>query len=295
MHEGVSASCVALPAGRWRTVADFLAERLPAVSRQQWHERMAKGQVLAENGTALDPEAAYRPQTRLYYYRELAFEPRIPFEARILFQDAHLLVVDKPHFLPVTPGGRFVKETLLVRLKQELGIESISPIHRLDRETAGLVLFSLRPQDRGAYQSMFRQQTVFKEYQAIAPWRPHLVLPLEHRSRLQAAEQFFRQQEVSGEPNSATRIELLELAAPLARYRLLPRTGRLHQLRVHMNALGIPIVGDRFYPSVMHPADAPALEDFSNPLRLLACSLAFIDPVTGAKRSFQSERKLTLV
>ena len=294
MRDGVGASCVALPQGPWSEVADFLAERLPAVTRLQWRERMASGQVLAEDGQALAPDAPYIAQSRVYYYRKLAYEPGIPFEARILFQDEHLLVVDKPHFLPVTPGGRFVQETLLVRLKRQLGIESLSPIHRLDRETAGLVLFSIRPQDRGAYQAMFRQQNVFKEYQAIAPWNPKLALPLEYRSRLQVADEFFRQQEVSGSPNSATRIELLELAAPLARYRLLPRSGRLHQLRVHMNALGIPIVGDRFYPTVTHPAAGPAAEDYSNPLQLLARALDFIDPVTGAQRKFESERQLGL-
>ena len=294
MRDGVSASCVALPAGPWPRIVDFLAERLPAVMHQEWLARMAQGRVLAEDGAPLPPEAPYVANTRVYYYRELAEEPRIPFEATVLFRDEHLLVVDKPHFLPVTPGGRFVRETLLVRLKDQLGLETLSPIHRLDRETAGLVLFSVRPQDRGAYQALFREQAVEKEYEAIAPWRAEVQLPRVHRSRMEPDEQFFRQREVAGAPNSETRIELLEVLGPLARYRLLPRSGRMHQLRVHMNALGIPILGDRFYPEVKLRAEELATEDYTNPLRLLARAIAFTDPVTGQVRRFESALRLPL-
>lgn len=292
MRAGVSASCVALPAGPWPRVADFLAERLPAVTHADWLQRMAQGRVLADDGAPLPPDAPYRALTRVYYYRELAHERPIPFEAAVLYRDEHLLVADKPHFLPVTPGGRFVRETLLVRLKDQLGLETLSPIHRIDRETAGLVVFSLRPRDRGAYQALFREQQVEKEYEAIAPWRADLALPRVHRSRMAADAQFFRQREVEGEPNSETRVELLETRGNLARYRLLPRSGRMHQLRVHMDALGIPIVGDRFYPEVRHRADELPTEDHANPLRLLARAIAFTDPVTGAPRRFESARRL---
>jgi len=292
MRDGVSASCVALPHGPWQRLAEFLAERLPAVTPDQWRQRLAQGRVLDEDGAPLPPEARYRPGTRVYYYRELDAEPAIPFEEAILFQDEHLLVADKPHFLPVTPTGRYVQQTLLVRLKRRTGIESLSPIHRIDRETAGLVLFSVRPQDRGAYQALFRDKVVEKTYEAIAPLRPELPLPAVHRSRIEADEQFFRQREVPGAPNSETHIALLETLGEQARYRLSPITGKTHQLRVHMHALGRPIVGDLFYPAVVH-GPGHTQDDFEHPLQLLARSVAFTDPVTGRSRHFDSRRKLT--
>jgi len=291
MLEGVSASCVALPAGPWPLLVDFLAQRLPAVSQAQWQQRMAQGRVLDELGRPLPPDAPFQPQTRVYYYRELSAEPVIPFEASVLYQDEHLLVADKPHFLPVTPTGRFVQQTLLVRLKRQLGIETLSPIHRIDRETAGLVLFSVRPQDRGAYQALFRDKVVEKSYEAIAPLRPDLPLPSVHVSRIEPDEQFFRQREVPGAPNSETHLALLETRGDLARYRLSPVTGRTHQLRVHMHALGRPIVGDLFYPEVVH-GPGHTDEDYSRPLKLLARSIAFTDPVTGQPRHFASRRHL---
>lgn len=291
MRDGVSASCVALPHGPWPRLLDFLAERLPAVTRDQWLQRMAQGHVCDEHARPLPTDAAYRPGTRVYYYRALDTEPEIPFEEDIVYQDEHLLVADKPHFLPVTPTGRYVQQTLLVRLKRRTGLESLSPIHRIDRETAGLVVFSVRPQDRGAYQALFRDKTVAKHYEAIAPLRPDLPLPAVHRSRIEADEQFFRQREVPGTPNSETHLELLRAQGPLGLYRLSPVTGRTHQLRVHMHALGRPIAGDLFYPEVVH-GPGHVDEDWAHPLQLLARAIAFTDPVTGAPRHFESRRQL---
>ena len=291
MLDGVSASCVALPHGPWPRLIDFLGERLPKVGMDEWQQRMAQNRVLDEQGVPQASDAPYRPGTRIYYYRELETEALIPFEEEVLYQDDHLLVADKPHFLPVTPSGRYVQQTLLVRLKRRTGLEHLSPIHRIDRETAGLVLFSLRPQDRGAYQALFREQVVDKDYEAIAPLRPDLPLPAVHRSRIEADEQFFRQREVPGAPNSETQIALLEARGTLARYRLRPRSGKTHQLRVHMDALGRPIVGDLFYPEVVH-GPGPAQEDWSRPLQLLARGIRFSDPVTGALRQFESRRQL---
>ena len=291
MLEGVSASCVALPAGPWPLLVDFLAQRLPAVSPAEWRQRMAQGRVLDEHGRPLPPEAPFQPQTRVYYYRELSTEPVIPFEATVLYQDAHLLVADKPHFLPVTPTGRFVQQTLLVRLKRQLGLETLSPIHRIDRETAGLVLFSVRPQDRGAYQALFRDKTVEKTYEAIAPLRADLPLPAVHRSRIEPDVQFFRQREVPGVPNSETHLAVLQVRGDYACYRLSPVTGKTHQLRVHMNALGRPIVGDLFYPEVVHgPGHTP--DDLKHPLQLLARSERITHPVTGQLRYFERQRQL---
>ncbi len=291
-RQGVSASCVALPqppAGTapWPGVLDFLAQRLPKVSRSDWAARMAGGDVLDEACQPVAPDAAYRGGTRLYYWRTLDTEPAVPFEERVLFQDEHLVVADKPHFLPVTPGGRFVQQTLLVRLKQRLNLPDLSPVHRIDRETAGLVLFSARPQDRAAYQALFRERSVDKMYEAIAAFDATQAFPQVRRSRIEEdPATFFRTTEVPGEPNSETSIRVLETRGAWARYGLEPVTGKRHQLRVHMAALGLPLVGDQFYPRVQRgPDDA---EDFANPLRLLARGIAFTDPVTGERRRFES-------
>ncbi|MCV0441398.1 MAG: pseudouridine synthase [Hydrogenophaga sp.] len=293
-RQGVSPSCVALPSTKpppWPTLLDFLAERLHAVGRDDWARRMARGEVLGDDARALPPDAPFQPGARVYYYRELDDETVIPFEEVVVFRDAHLLVVDKPHFLPVTPGGRYVRQSLLVRLKQRLDLPDLSPIHRIDRETAGLVVFSLRPQDRDAYQALFRDRAVHKIYEAIAPHDEAVDWPVLRRSLIvEEAGAFFRMTEAPGEANSETRIERLEARGAWARYRLAPLTGRRHQLRVHMNALGLPIAGDQFYPRVLRGPDEA--EDFLNPLRLLAKAIAFTDPVTGEARAFESPRAL---
>jgi tRNA pseudouridine32 synthase / 23S rRNA pseudouridine746 synthase len=294
VRNGVGASIVALPPGPWRTLAEFLLHRFPDVPAQVWAQRMAQGLVLNEQGQPLAPAQPYQPHSRAYYYRELEDEPRIPFEETIIYQDAHLVVADKPHFLPVTPSGRFVQESLLVRLKRRLGIATLAPVHRIDRETAGLVLFTLNPAHRGIYHALFSQRQISKQYEAIAPWRSDIELPSVYRSRIEADTPFFRQREVSGVPNSETHIELMEVRGELARYRLSPVTGKTHQLRVHMNALGRPIVGDLFYPQVVHAA-GQGTEDYRRPLQLLAKTLAFTDPLSGESRCFESQRQLSWV
>ena len=229
MRAGVSPSMVALPAGHWPTVLDFLTERLPVVTRQAWAERIASGQVLQENGQPVVEAQAYASGQRLYYYRSIEDEPELPEHETIVFEDAHLLVADKPHFMPVTPSGKYVQQSLLVRLKRLTGCADLSPIHRIDRETAGLVLLSKRPQDRNAYQTLFRDRRVHKTYEAVAARPAGAVLPLVHRSRLEEDEQFFRMREVAGEPNSETHMRLLREAGEHALYELVPVTGKRHQ------------------------------------------------------------------
>ena len=246
---GVGPSCVGLPAGNWPTITDFLVERFPAIARQVWLERMARQLVVDEFGVLVTPERPY---------------------------PSHM------------PSGHYLQETLLVRLKKRLGIDTLIPIHRIDRETAGLVLFSINPGERNAYQAMFRDHAVTKHYEAIAPWRQDLTWPITRKSRIVEDEPFFRQREVPGQPNSETHMDVIEKNGGLARYALSPVTGKKHQLRVHMNALGLPILNDRMYPPV---ADTPE-DDYRLPLQLLAKSIAFTDPVTGQARYFQSHRTL---
>ena len=293
-RDGVSPSCLALPSGPWPTVLDYLCERLPKVSRADWHARMHAGNVVDASGRPMPPSTPYQPQSRLYYWRQLAFEHPVPFDEQVVFQDDWLVVADKPHFLPVTPTGRYVQETLLVRLKRKLGIDTLVPMHRIDRETAGLVVFTVQPDTRHAYQALFRDRLVSKVYQAIAPAAPHLVFPLWRRSRLAESSRFMAMEEVAGEPNAETRIECLAIEGQRALYALHPSTGQKHQLRAHLNALGLPIEGDRIYPTLLPDLAEAQAPDYSMPLQLLAKSLSFTDPITGQTRCFDSPRELTL-
>ena len=286
---GVRPSFVALPAGSWRTILEFLQARFPAVSPEQWSARIVSDEVTFENGTPVTAESPYAPQQKIYYYRSVENEPRVPFEARVLFRDEFIVVADKPHFLPVVPGGRFVRETLLARLTESLGIETLAPMHRIDRDTAGLVLFTVQPHTRDAYQRLFRERSVEKHYEAIAPYRADLALPLTRKSRLVESAAFMQMHEIEGEPNAETYVELVEQRSNMARYALSPLTGQKHQLRAHMSVLGIPIVNDLIYPT-LRPA-AP-LDDWSRPLKLLAKQIAFTDPLTGESRVYESAQFL---
>ena len=289
-RDGVSASVIATAAGDWFTFLDFLAQRFSDIDRNEWLSRIRAGDVLDEHGTTIDPTTPFRANSKLFYYRFVADEPHIPFAETVLFQDEHMVVADKPHFLPVTPSGRYVQETLLVRLKRTLGIDSLAPMHRIDRDTAGLVLFTVQPHARDAYQKLFREQRIEKTYQAVAPWRADLTMPTLYRSRLVASAAFMQMQAEGGDANALTGIEIDAIRGPLARYILRPLTGQKHQLRAHMAALGIAIVNDRIYP-LLQPSDAAA-PDYSQPLQLLAKSIAFIDPVNGQSRAFTSHRTL---
>ena len=291
-RQGVGPSRVTLPVGPWPTVLDFLLERMPDISRDEWLHRFAHDLVLNEAAKPVAATQTYTPHTKLYYYRHIANEPVLPQKASIMFEDEHLVVADKPHFMPVTPAGRYVQQSLLVQLKHLTGNDDLVPLHRIDRETAGLVMFGKRLQDRDAYHALFRDKEMHKVYEAVAAFNPALELPRAHISRLQPDQLFFKTQEVAGEPNSETRISLLKVEASRALYQLEPISGKRHQLRVHMMALGLPLEGDQFYPTVLRGPDA--LEDFNNPLQLLAKTVAFTDPVTGEAREFHSALRLSL-
>jgi tRNA pseudouridine32 synthase/23S rRNA pseudouridine746 synthase len=286
-RNGISPSCVWLPKELHVTLLDFLIHRFHEIPKTTWINRLEQGLVLNQQGTAFQIDSPYIADQHIYYYRNIENEVRIPFEETILYHDEHLLVADKPHFLPVIPSGKYVQETLLTRLKNKLGLDDLAPMHRIDRETAGLVLFSVNPATRDAYQALFRERTIHKTYEAIAPYRTTLSFPMTYQSRMIKGEPFFRMKEAAGEINSETRIDILEVQGELAKYQLSPITGKQHQLRVHLAALGIPILYDPFYPEL-----TKWKEDYSNPLQLLAKQIVFIDPITQQPHQFTSERKL---
>ena len=311
-RDGVSPSRLAVVPGPGPTLAEYLGARLR--SGIDWLARMAQGDVVDSQGQALAVDAPCLPGQVLWYWRSLPPEPKVPFELVLLHQDAHLVVVDKPHFLASIPGGRYLQETVLVRLRRLLGNNDLMALHRLDRETAGVLLFSAQPASRNAYHALMREQRMHKTYEAVAPWRSDLLLPLtaEHRLQNTPGASYLPVQTVDGEPNVRTQVELLRrlgrqaahgglteeppqaLPQELAHYRLTPLTGRRHQLRAQLNALGLPILGDRIYPRLWPEPAADAPPDYSHPLQLLAREISFTDPLSGAPRCFVSGRRLAL-
>lgn len=285
-RDGVDPVRVRLPAeGPWATVREYLVARLTGAGPGTVDAMVRAGQVLDADGRAVAPQDPYVPGMSVWFHRELPAEVPVPFPLTVLYRDAHVVVADKPHFLATTPRGSHVTETALARLRRELDVPALAPAHRLDRLTAGLVLFTVRPQERGAYQTLFRDRRVRKEYRAIAPHDPSLELPRTVSSRILKERGVLAAREVEGEPNARTLVELLAVREGLGHYRLTPYTGQTHQLRVHMSALGVPILGDPLYPRVREPVPAG---DFRRPLQLLARTLEFTDPVTGAEHRFRS-------
>lgn len=273
----------------------FLCLRFPFVGEAGWRKRLNSGFVVGSDGMALNEDTPFRPGQTIYYYREISREdePRIPFDEKILHVDEHLIVVDKPHFLPVIPSGRFLRETLLTRLRlhpdlQHLNPEHITPVHRLDKDTAGVMLLSHNPAVRRHYQAMFQDKTVRKTYEAVAPTRTDLVYPYSVESRLVRGDKFYLTKETEGEANAFTTIELIENRGETSLYRLHPITGKKHQLRVHMMSLGMPLLNDALYPTPLAAGD----EDYNKPLQLLAKSIEFTDPISGGSRKFESMQKL---
>lgn len=291
-RHGLDAVRLRTPEGSWPTLRAHLAERLPRVHPDRLDAMLREGGIVDRDGPVA-PDAPFVPGVDLWLHRDLPDEAAVPFPIPLLHRDDALLVVDKPHFLATIPRGRHVLQTALVRLRHELDLPELSPAHRLDRGTAGVLMLVIRPELRGAYQTLFRDRRVDKTYEAIAPFDPALELPRTVCSRIVKERGTIQAVEQDGPPNARTGVELLERRAgpgrELGRYRLTPLTGRTHQLRLHMAGLGVPILGDDLYPD---PVDRPP-DDFTRPLQLLAAELAFADPISGAGRRFRSRARLT--
>ncbi|ACN15746.1 RluD2 [Desulforapulum autotrophicum HRM2] len=266
---------------------DFLDARFPWIGRQEWVRRINASRVIQEDKTPFNISSPLIPGSKVLYYREVETEPLIPFKEEILFHNDHLIAACKPHFLPVVPSGPHVNETLLNRLKIRFSNPDIVPIHRLDRETAGVVLFSVEPETRGAFQHLFMEKKVKKTYEAVTR-RPGTLphLPSVIVNRIERGEPWFRNTIVPGRPNAETRLELVGADRDRAFFRLYPQTGKKHQLRLHLASLGFPIENDRCYPDLL-PKQG---DDWEHPLMLLSREVRFMDPIAGRERVFTSPR-----
>ena len=275
------------------TVLEYLVMKFPAIDAQTWRQRIADGKVHCYDGSLITTQSRFLPQQRIYYYREVDNEPRIPFKETLLFQDQHILLAYKPHFLAVTAGGIYVNECLQNRLRRNTGIDSLQALHRLDRATAGLVLFSVNPDTRHRYHHLFESRQIHKTYQAIANINSDEKLIGQEwviKNRIVRAEQRFRMRVIEGEANSHSVIRCQQQSTQKALFELNPITGKTHQLRLHMQTLGWPILNDKYYPQLQ----SQSADNYSAPLQLLAKELQFIDPVSQQLRRFSCDRNLSL-
>ncbi|WP_040164832.1 pseudouridine synthase [Microbacterium gorillae] len=307
VRDGVGATRLHLPLEGAQTVAAYMADRFSHLDPERLHVRFDRGEIVAADGSALTRETPLGVHEFVWYYREPPIEKNIPFAVEVLHRDADLVVVDKPHFLPTTPGGKYLQNSALVRLRNRLDNAELTPIHRLDRATAGLLMFSARPETRGAYQLLFERRRVQKTYEAVsvlppdwddsAPALGGVSLPLVHRNHIEKLRGTVTVRvDPDREPNAETAVELLgtgvsggtDAGLSVLHTLLRPHSGRMHQLRVHLAELGVGILNDGFYPTLLPETD----DDFSRPLQLLARELRFTDPLTGAERHFTTRRTL---
>ena len=275
MRNGLGPARLRLQGGN---VADELGRRFGPPAR----DKVLAGDVFDADGTALSADTEMTAGAHVYLYRDLPDEVPVPYPMPVLYRDDNIVAVDKPHFLATMPRGSHVAQTALVRLRRDLGLAELSPAHRLDRLTAGVLLFTARREVRGAYQSMFARGEVMKTYLAVSSVQPGLAAPQVISNRIVKQRGTLQARIEPGEPNAETRIEPLGAG----RYRLIPRTGRTHQLRLHMAAIGLPIDNDPLYPNVIDVEPG----DFTAPLRLIAQRLELSDPLTGDQRCFVSSR-----
>ncbi|MCP4584169.1 MAG: pseudouridine synthase [candidate division Zixibacteria bacterium] len=272
-----------------RTILDFLEHHFPHINRDIWSERIDHGLVSDSSGNSISQDTAYKAGMRLSYFREVPEEIKVPFKEEILFQNNHLVAICKPHFLPVQPSGPYVRECLLNRLIKSLGNSNLVPLHRIDRETAGVVLFSGNPESRNVYHQMYKSGNIKKIYEAIGT-KPSNDKEEEWliANRIEESEDWPLMKNSNGPINARTLIKKIDEKDDLIKFRIEPLTGKGHQIRLHLQVIGSYIINDRYHPKLQ--SERPG--DFKNPLQLIARELEFVDPISGKQFRFRSSRKL---
>lgn len=267
---------------RWATMRDFLMDRLPA--KAMVADMLKAGEFVDQAGRSWRGDEAFRPHAFVWFHRPLAPETPVPFPIKVLEVNDRFVVVDKPHFVATTPRGAHVQQSALVKMRLALDMPELAPAHRLDRLTAGVLVFTARREYRGAYAGVFQSRGAVKTYEALAPCDPSLEFPRRIIGRIEKRRDSLQAELVPGEPNTETLVEIVEVRGAYAHYRLSPVTGKTHQLRVHMASLGLPILGDSLYPTIMNVP----MDDFSSPLQLIARRLSFTDPIDHTLRDYES-------
>lgn len=272
------------------SLLEFLVKRFPNIEKKIWETRISEGKITDQQGDKISFSTRYSPGEKLHYFRESPDEPHIPFKEEILFENEEYLIADKPHFLPVIPSGAYVNECLLSRLKERTGNDHLTPVNRIDRETAGLVVFSCNKKTRGLYSTLFLHKKVQKTYEAVTefhspPEKPEWVV----KNRMIKGNPWFRMQIDNGEANAETIIRLLKMNNTFAHFQLTPVTGKKHQLRLHLSSQGYRIVNDRYYPVLLEKKE----DNFKKPLQLLSKKIEFTDPVTGNFTTYTSRHILS--
>lgn len=278
------------------TVFSFLISHFKQIDETIWKQRIIDGKVHWRDGSLITLNCAFVPRERVYYYREVMVEKKVPFNEKVIYEDDNIIIAHKPHFLAVSPSGQFVNECLVNRLRIKTGIETLVTAHRLDRATAGLMLLPKHPEQRHLYHNLFKHGNITKHYQAIARLTPQLRLEYEEnklqlphnwivKNRIVKSEPSFMMQIVEGEANSHSEITLINVKGEFGLFKLSPITGKTHQLRLHMHSLGMPLLNDRLYPRLLDRCD----DNFAQPLQLLAQQLKFTDPVTGITHEFTTD------
>jgi len=295
IKQGVSPSCLYLKKGNWKTIFEYFCSSFPHISHDECLLRFTQGEVKFEDGCVISPDTPFKRDVKIFYYRELPSEIKVPFEEKIIFENERFLIADKPHFLAVAPSGEYLHETLIVRLRKKTKLDELELCHRLDRETAGLVLITKKQEYRAMYHQLFSERKITKIYHAISNLpSDSMNFPIIKRSKIISSEPFFLMKESENFEDSESglsesKIELIKTGLKQALYQLTPKTGKKHQLRVHMASIGLPIKNDVFYPQLLSRRP----EDFSKPLQLLAKSLYFKDPYSGKNYKFNSDYDLS--
>ncbi len=240
------------------TLLAFFAQKFPFKTVDEWQGKIHSAHVRV-NGLVITPEYVLKSGDEISHFNPSVVEPTVPDEIEILQETSNWLAVNKPAPMPMHSGGRYHKNTLKSILEERLQTE-LFITHRLDAVTSGLVLLAKSEQFAEKISEAFRLDKVEKEYQALVYGNPTDDFWAVHKG-IRRKEGFVF--ECSDEPNAKpafTQFEVIQRFGDKTLVRCLPKTGRTHQLRLHLACSGFPIVDDDVYQNLNHPNQAQFLQ-----------------------------------